>query len=164
MIGAGAMSLATFTDSEASTGSWTAGTIVLGVSPTTTFTANNIMPGDTGSQDLTVSNNGTGALRYAMSGASTNLDGLGLAAQVALTIQAGTCASPTSTLFVGTLATAALGSNATGQDTGDRPVAAQASDSLCFTWDFPLASGNAFQGAATGTTFTFDAEQTANNP
>ncbi len=163
-LGAGAMSLAVFTDSDASSGSWTSGTVILGVSPATAFTAANILPGDTGNQTITVANTGTGAARYALSTSATNADGKGLAAQMTLTIQAGTCVSPGATLFRGALGSAALGSNASGAQAGDRNVAAAASDNLCFTWSFPLASGNAFQAAATTATFTFDSEQTANNP
>ena len=163
-LGAGAMSLAVFTDSQASGGAWTAGTVILGVSPSTAFSASGIMPGGSGTQTVTVSNTGSGTLRYAMSSGSTNTDGKGLAAQIDLTIQAGTCASPSATLFSGKLSAAALGSSAPGAQAGDRNVAAAASDSLCFSWSFPLASGNTYQGATTTTTFTFDAEQTANNP
>ena len=36
-LGAGAMSLAIFTDSDASNGSWTSGTIILNVTPATSF-------------------------------------------------------------------------------------------------------------------------------
>lgn len=162
-VGAGAMSLAVFTDSRTSSGSWTAGTIVLGVAPATTFTATGILPGDTGSQTVTVSNSGTGDLRYAMTSASTNLDGKGLATQMTLTIKLGTCVAPTTTLYTGTLAGALLGDPTQGAQAGDRTVAAGASDSLCLAWTFPPASGNAYQAAATSTTFTFAAEQTANN-
>ena len=163
-LGAGAMTLAVFTDSDASGGSWTSGTVVLGVSPATAFTVAGILPGDTGNQTVAVSNTGTGAARYALSTSATNADSKGLAAQMTLTIQAGTCAAPGATLFSGALGSAALGSNAPGAQAGDRNVAASATDNLCFTWDFPLASGNAFQAAATTATFTFDSEQTANNP
>ena len=163
-LGAGAMSLAVHTDSDTSSGSWTSGTVILGVSPATAFTVPDILPGDTGNQTITVANTGTGAARYALSTSATNADGKGLAAQMTLTIQAGTCVSPGATLFSGALGSAALGSNASGAQAGDRNVAAATSDNLCFTWDFPLASGNAFQAAATTATFTFDSEQTANNP
>jgi hypothetical protein len=162
-VGAGAMSLAVFTDSKASAGAWSSGTVVLGVSPSTTFSATGIMPGDTGSQTVAVSNTGTGQLRYALTSGTTNTDGKGLAAQVQLVISAGACGSTTGTLYSGTLAASALGNPAQGADTGDRTVNAAATDNLCFAWTFPLASGNAYQGAATSATFTFAAEQTANN-
>jgi hypothetical protein len=123
-LGAGAMSLAVFTDSDASSGAWTTGTIVLGVSPATTFSATAIMPGDSGNRDVSVANTGTGDLRYAMSVATTNLDGKGLAGQLRLTITAGTCASAGATLYTGVLSAAYLGSNVQGAHAGDRPVAA----------------------------------------
>jgi len=163
-LGAGAMTLAQFTDSDASTGSWTSGTIILGVSPATAFTATGIMPGESGSQTIVVSNTGTGAARYALATSATNTDTKGLAAQMTLLVQAGTCTSPGATLYSGALGAAAFGSSATGAQPGDRDVAAADSDNLCFTWTFPLASGNAFQAAATTATFTFASEQTANNP
>jgi spore coat-associated protein N len=163
-VGAGAMTLAQFTDSDTSTGSWTSGTIILGVSPATAFTATNILPGDTGNQTIVISNTGTGAARYSVSTSATNTDTKGLATQMTLHIQAGTCASPGATLYSGALGSAALGSSASGAQAGDRNVAAAASDSLCFTWNFPLASGNAFQSAATTANFTFASEQTLNNP
>ncbi len=162
-LGAAAMSLAVFTDSKASTGSWSTGTVILGVSPTVAFSPSGIMPNSSGSQTITVSNTGTGALRYAMSAATTNADGKGLAGQLNLTVQSGTCASPGATLYSGALSGALFGNKAQGADTGDRSVAAGASDTLCFAWNLPIGTGNAFQGAATTATFTFDAEQTANN-
>lgn len=163
-LGAGAVSLAVFTDTTDLDGTWTAGSIVLGTSPSTTFTVDDILPGDSGSQDITVENNGTGDLRYAMSSSSTNADGKGLAAQLNLTIEAGTCAAPGATLYSGSLDGAAFGDSTQGADTGDRDVLAGGTDDLCFSWDFPLASGNGYQLATTTATFTFDAEQTANNP
>ena len=162
-LGAGSLSLAVFTDTDATGGSWTAGTVVLGVSPTTAFSATAVMPGDSGIQTITVSNTGTGALRYAVSSSATNADGKGLAAQMDVTIKAGTCASAGATLYSGKLDAVALGSSAQGAEAGDRSVAAGASDSLCFGWSLDLGTGNSFQGAATTATFTFDAEQTANN-
>jgi hypothetical protein len=163
-LGAGAMSLAIFTDSDASDGTWTSGTIILNVTPATSFNVNNIMPGDTGSQTLAVANTGTGALRYAMTSTADNTDGKGLRAQLDLTIQAGTCAAPGATLYSGNLNGAALGNVAQGAQAGDRNVASGGTDNLCFSWSFPLTSDNSYQNATTTATFTFDAEQTANNP
>ena len=163
-VGAGAMTLAQFTDSDTSTGSWTSGTIILGVSPATAFTVTNLMPGDSGSQTVTVSNTGTGAARYALSTSATNTDTKGLAAQMTLTIKAGTCPGSGTALYSGALGSAAFGSSTQGAQPGDRDVPAAGSDSLCFAWSFPLTSGNPFQAAATTATFTFASEQTANNP
>ena len=163
-LGAGAMSLAVFSDSQASQGAWSTGTIVLGVSPSTAFSASNIMPGESGSQTIAVSNSGTGTLRYAISTSATNTDGKGLAAQMTLTVSPGTCASPGSSIYSGALGSAAVGSSTQGAQAGDRSLAAGANENLCFAWSFPLSSGNGFQDAATTATFTFAAEQTANNP
>ena len=163
-LGAGAMSLAVFSDSQASSGAWTTGTIVLGVTPSTAFSATNILPGDTGSQTINVTNSGTGALRYAISTSATNADSKGLAAQMNLTVSPGTCASPGSSVYSGALGSAAVGSATQGSQAGDRTLASGANENLCFAWSFPLSSGNAFQNAATTATFTFAAEQTANNP
>lgn len=163
-LGAGAMSLAVFSDSRASTGAWTTGTIVLGVSPSTSFNATNVFPGDSGSQTINVANTGTGALRYALSTSATNTDGKGLASQLNLTITRGTCPSASSSIYNAALGSAAFGSSAQGAQTGDRTLAAGTSENLCFAWSLPLSTGNGFQNATTTATFTFDAEQTANNP
>jgi hypothetical protein len=157
------MSLAVFTDSDATGGSWTAGTIVLGVGPAPVFTAANIFPGDTGSQTVTVTNSGTGQLRYAMTTATTD-SGAGLDSKLQLLVRSGTCAAPGATLYSGNLDAAAIGDPAQGNQGSDPTVNAGSSASLCFTWSLDLnTTGNAYQGASATATFTFDAEQTANN-
>ncbi len=163
-LGAGAVSLAVFTDSTDLDGEWSAGSIILDTNPSTSFTVGNILPGDSGDQTITVENNGTGALRYAMTTSATNADGKGLAAQLDLTIEAGACGATTATLYTGSLGAAALGDATQGADAGDRDVAVSGDDALCFSWSFPDTSGNGYQLAETTATFTFVAEQTANNP
>ena len=163
-LGAGAFSLAIFTDSDATSGTFTAGTIDIATNPTTLFTVANLMPGDSGSATLTVNNNGTGQLRYAMTSASTNADTKSLRDQLALTVRPGACPSAAAAIYTGALSAAAFGSTAQGNQAGDRTLNAAAGEQLCFGWSMPLASGNAYQGATTTTTFTFTAEQTANNP
>jgi predicted ribosomally synthesized peptide with SipW-like signal peptide len=164
-LGAGAFSLAIFTDTAASDGSFTTGTIDIATAPSTLFTVTNIMPGDSGSATLTVQNNGSGQLRYAMSSSSTNPDTKALRGQLDLSIKAGACPGAGAALYSGVLNGAAFGSNVAGPQAGDRTLNAASSEQLCFAWDLPLlTTGNAFQGATTTATFTFDAEQTANNP
>ncbi|MCI0583561.1 MAG: CalY family protein [Chloroflexi bacterium] len=164
-VGTGASTLAIFTDSTDATAAFTTGTVDLTLSPTTVFTANGIYPGDSGSQTVTVTNGGTGTLRYAMSTSATNADGLGLAAQLSLTITAGPCPGAGGPLYgAAALGSAALGNPAQGAQAGDRSLAGAASEDLCFAWSLPSATGNGFQGAATTATFTFAAEQTASNP
>jgi spore coat-associated protein N len=168
-MGAGALSLALFTSTAAVSGNaFTAGTVVIGAAPATAaLTATNMMPGDVVNGQITVSNTGTAQLRYAMSSASTNADSKALRDQLTLTVKTlGTsCAAFDGTqLYTGALNGAAFGSNAAGQQAGDRSLNAGANEVLCFRATLPLATGNTFQGATTTATFTFDAEQTANNP
>lgn len=162
-LGAGALSLAVFTDSDASTGSWSAGTIDLAASPTTAFNATDILPGDSGSQTITIENNGTGDLRYAMSVSATDPDGDNIAGAIDVTVAAGACPTASPAFASDTLDAIAFGDPAQGGDAGDRELAAGASEELCVSWSFPLSAGNEFQGDSTVATFTFDAEQVANN-
>lgn len=164
-VGAGVFSLAIFTDSAAVDGAWTTGTIDITATAggSASFTVNGLMPGDTGSQTIAVANAGTAQLRYAMTTSATNADGKGLKDQLDLTIREGACPSTGTTVFSGKVGAAAIGSPTQGGQTGDRVLAAATSESLCFGWSLPLATGNAYQGATTTATFTFAAEQTANN-
>jgi hypothetical protein len=165
-IGAGSMSLAQFTDTTSTTWNFTAGTIDISTNPAVAFAAiNPMMPGDVNTQKLVVTNAGTGDLRYAISVAATNA--LGSALQLSIRVDNGTNgATYTGTLVLATttLNGAAVGLPAQGADPNDRNLAAGASESLCFRVSLPLATGNALQGATSVATFTFDAEQTANNP
>jgi hypothetical protein len=163
--GSGALSLAVFTSSADATGAFTTGTIDLGASPATVFSATGIMPGATGSATMTVSNNGTGALRYAMTSASTDPDGKGLRDALELTVSAGACPGAGAPLFgPAPVDGAAFGDPSQGDDAGDRALPGATSEALCFAWSLPLSAGDGLQGATTTTTFTFGAEQTANNP
>jgi predicted ribosomally synthesized peptide with SipW-like signal peptide len=163
-LGAGLFSLALFTDTDASDGTFTAGTIDINTTPVTLFTVNSVMPGDTGSATLTVRNDGTAQLRYMMDSTATNTDGLGLRSVLNLTITAGTCPGAGAPLYASTLQGATFGNIAAGNQAGDRTLNAGATEDLCFAWDLPGTTGNAYQGATTTSTFTFRAEQTANNP
>jgi hypothetical protein len=161
-LGAGALSLALFTDSQAVTGNaFATGTIDISTTPATAlFTVANMMPGDTSSQAITVNNAGTGTLRYAVSTAV--VAGAPLAGQIQLDIYAGATCTGTA-LYSGVLSSAAVGSNAQGNNTGDRTLAGGANEQLCFKATLPSSTGNTFQNTSTNVTFTFDAEQTANN-
>ena len=66
---------------------------------------------------------------------------------------------------LGSTATAAiLGNVAQGNQAGDRTLAAGTNEVLCMNVRLPLATVNTSQGQTTTATFTFAAEQTANNP
>ena len=162
-------SLAIFTSTPTLGGNvFTTGTVILGLNPTTALlTSANMMPGDTLAASLVVSNTGTGQLRYAVTSASTNADAKNLMNQLTLTVKTlGTsCAVFDGTsLYSGALSAAAFGNPAQGAQAGDRVLNGAANETLCFQANLPAGTGNAFQGATTTTTFTFNAEQTANNP
>jgi len=159
------MSMALFTSTPTPLGaSFTTGTIILTTSPITTFSAVGMMPGDSASQVITVTNAGTGALRYAL--ASTFTDTKGLAGQLDIVV------TPTTTsctvgmgvaIYTGKLNALKFGDPTTGQQAGDRLLAAAAPDLLCFSASLALSTPDAFQAASVTATLTFSAEQTANN-
>lgn len=175
-LGSAIFSLAYFT-SQATVGSnsFTAGTIVIGTNPTSALlTLNPMMPGDSVTAPLTVSNTGTAQLRYAISAATTNPDTKDLRSQLTVTVKSGvtTCTNAgfsvdgsvvRSTIALGAT-TAIAGDPTAGSQPGDRTLNAAASEVLCFQVSLPGSTGNAYQGATATSTFTFDAEQTANNP
>lgn len=171
----GIASFALFTDSETVGGNtFSSGSIDLTVSPASalvTLTTPPMTPGDQYTAPLTVGNAGTVELRYAMT--STTTEDV-LAGELVMTIKDGVtscdnanwAASGTQiyTGVLGTVATSSIfGSAAQGADTGDRAIAGGASEVLCFNVTLPLAATNAAQGITSTATFTFDAEQTANN-
>lgn len=163
-LGAGMFSLALFTDSDASTGSFQAGTVDIESSPAIAFSVSAMVPGDTVTQALTIDNDGTAALRYALGTVAS--DALGDALTLQIKTQGTSCAAfdGTAVLAATTLDGAGFGSNAQGAQAGDRTLAAAASEVLCFRVALPLAAADALQGLTSAVTFTFDAEQTANNP
>src|SRR3954451_20841987 len=71
-VGAGSISLAQFTDSSSATWAFATGTIDINTSPAVLTSVSNMMPGDASTQPLTVTNGGTGDMRYAMSVVATN--------------------------------------------------------------------------------------------
>jgi spore coat-associated protein N len=168
---------ALFTDSEdLGANSFTTGTLVLGLTPQTAlFSVTDMAPGDTVSRPLTVSNDGTLGLRYAVTSTATDPDGKGLRDQLAFTVYSGvTAANCTAGNLAGGTALygpaaiggggVVFGSATQGAQAGDRPLLAGSSEVLCFSAALPLATDNTFQGATTTVSFTFDAEQTKNNP
>lgn len=165
-IGAGSMSLAQFTDTDASTWAFTAGTIDINTNPAVLTAVSGMMPGDDATEALTVTNGGSGDLRYAISVAATNA--LGTALQLTINEEdgAGGCAlfNGVSVLAATTLNGAAVGNSLQGADAGDRVLLAGASEVLCLRVSLPLTTGNGSQGASSAATFTFAAEQTVNNP
>lgn len=164
-LGSGLLSLALFTDSASSTGGFSTGSIDINTDTAVLFTVPAMFPDDTEEADLVVSNDGTGELRYAMSTVAPNGDGKNLGGQLELTVYEGTCAAKgAAVVSSATLNGAGFGSAVAGPDGGDRVLAAGTDESFCFSVWLPDTTDYTFMGATTTATFTFDAEQTANNP
>jgi hypothetical protein len=171
----GAMSVFTSQATNPSN-TFSTGSISISTSPASAFiTYSDMLPGDSTTQSLDVSNDGTVELRYAISSNADDSDGKALKDQLVLTIKTIDVTTPGTPcddfdgtqLYTGDLdgTTGELvGSNAQGADAGDRTLSGSTSETLCFRAELPLATGDAFQSATTTATFTFDAEQTTNNP
>ncbi len=170
-------SVAVFTDSASvGSNSFTTGTVDISTSPASALvTYSGMAPGDLVTNPLVVTNAGSLQLRYAISSSATSTDAKGLKDQLTLTIKTIDVTTPGVPCdnFDGTQLYSAdldgttgalVGSNAQGSQAGDRTLNASASETLCFRVQLPSSTGNAFQNATTTATFTFDAEQTANNP
>jgi hypothetical protein len=183
-IAAGTMfSLALFTDSQADQSTFTTGTIVLDPTKIAAMdlTSSAMMPGDAVRSPVEVKNNGTATLRYSVSQTSTNADAKDLRSTLLLVVRTadtgggtdfGTdsdyCDDATGTSVHASAAIGAssnlVGDPTPGSQSGDRSLNASANEVLCFYVSLPISAGNPLQGATTTTTFTFAAEQTANNP
>lgn len=164
-LGAGVFSLAIFTDTAASTGSFASGSIDITSSPTVAFTVTNMLPGDSDTQALTIANAGTSQFRYAMTTVATGT--LGSALELRVKTFGTNCATfdGTDVVVTTTLNGALIGDTTPGDDTGDRVLDGLTNEVLCFRVTFPGAVSNPLlQGQTTAVTFTFDAEQVANNP
>lgn len=167
-------SFALFTDQVAVPGNaFATGNVDLTATPATAVVTASVMaPGDQVTATLNVDNTGSLEHRYSMTSQTTEDT---LAAELDLTIKVGvtTCddanwATDGTVLYTGPLGTTGtaliLGDPTSGDDAGDRTLAAGADEDLCFNVTLPLSAGNPFEGLSTTATFTFDAEQTANNP
>lgn len=166
-LGAGSFSLALFTDTDSSTWSFTTGSIDLESNPAVMTAIPAMMPGDVAADSLTIVNNGTATLRYAMTTVATNPLGGQLTVAVRLQDAGGGCAAFTGAVVIaaGTVLNgAAIGNPAQGAQAGDRTLAGGASELLCFRVTLPLSTNNTFQASTSLATFSFAAEQTANNP
>jgi hypothetical protein len=163
-LGAGLFTLAVFTDTDASGGGFATGSIDIEANPVVAFAVTDMVPGDAVTAPLTLSNDGTIALRYALTSVATTVLGDTLTLEVR---DLGTsCAVFDGGVVIAATALdgATFGDPAQGADAGDRTLAAAGNEVLCFRVTLPLGSGNALQGLSSTATFTFDAEQTVNNP
>jgi predicted ribosomally synthesized peptide with SipW-like signal peptide len=172
------MSLALFTDSaSANANAFTTGTIrISDGSASTVLAAPAMMPGDTVNGSVVISNTGSAELRYSVTGSASNADGLSLAGQLVVTIRradgntGAACTAFTGDLLwtgnvpyvQGVLIGTNFGVNHP-YGAGARTLSSGVGETLCFRANLPSSTGDAFQGATTNMTFTFYAEQTANN-
>ncbi len=167
-------SLALFTDQESVTGNaFSTGSIDLVATPATVaITDLNMLPGDQVTAPLTVSNSGTLEFRYSM---TSTTDENTLASDLVMTVKSDvtTCTDATwqadgvvlySGILGSTTTANVMGDVATGSQAGDRVLASAAAEELCFNVTLPAAADNSVAGLASTAIFTFDAEQTANNP
>jgi spore coat-associated protein N len=162
---------------QSSTGSTTvtAGTVQVSINPTSAVLSyTGMLPGDSVTNSIVVTNSGSAALRYAISSSATNTDTKALKDQLVLTVKSVDVTTPAtpcdnfdgSQLYTGDLDSTAgklVGDSTQGAQTGDRTLSAAASETLCFRAILPLATGVTYQGATTTATFAFTSEQTANN-
>jgi hypothetical protein len=169
------MAVAIFT-STASVGgnTFTTGTVIISTAPASAaITLGAMAPGDQVTAPLTVTNGGTLDLRYAVTSQTTEnvlagLLALEIKTGVTTCTTAGFAASGTTIYGPGVLgnttAVNIIGNPAQGAQAGDRTLLAGANEVLCFSVSIPLATGNSAQGVTTTATFTFQGEQTKNNP
>jgi len=178
----GTASQAVWTDTDAVDGNdFATGSVSLTTSPTSAIwtAVSDAAPGDvSGTGSLTVTNAGSMQVRYAVSGGNTDATlSAGMNLRIGLKGGAGcdfpyhnadgttTTLTDDTELFAGTLDTTALiGSNVQGADSGDRTLAASGTEDLCFAVVLPDTAANSLQSLSNTATFTFDSEQTANNP
>ena len=180
-VGTGAL----FTDTQSvGANAFTTGTLDIASSPTTALlTASGMAPGDKAEAPVTVSNNGSLQLRYAIQRSADNTDSKGLRDSMRLRIgvrggagcdfpyynAAGTAQalSDDTQLYEGLgfpgTATNTVGDATTGGQSGDRSLNASSNEVLCFSVVLPSSAGNALQGATTTATFDLVSEQTTNN-
>lgn len=176
LVGMRQFSLAVFTDTATVTGNvFTMGDLDISTSPTVALVTDPTMaPGDEQTGALTVTNEGSMELRYAVTSTVSNDEAL--ARQLDLTVKAGVSdcttggfdADGTVVYGPGDLGSAAglaiLGDPAQGQQAGDRTLASGGGETLCLNVALPLSTDETFSDQTTTADFAFVAEQTANNP
>jgi predicted ribosomally synthesized peptide with SipW-like signal peptide len=178
-IAGGAASLAVFTDTETVDATFTTGTIILDATKidALNLTVASMVPGDSITGSVDVENDGTAQLRYSLNTTTTSVAGPGGGVlNAALTVEVRTVDTTTPLVkcdnFDGTVlhasgvlgaSTVMFGNPSPTVGTGDRTVDPAATDVLCIRVALPIGTGDTYQGATATTTFTFNAEQTANN-
>jgi hypothetical protein len=165
-----ALTHAIFSDSVAvASNAFSTGNVDISSSPTSALVSfSGMAPGDKVTAPITIANAGTLQLRYAMttsiSGSTTLSDGLTLTVKSGVT----TCSNAGfgtdgSQVYTGSVTAGAIGDTAQGSQAGDRTLNASANEALCFQVQLPTSATSSLQSLSATATFTFGAEQTANN-
>ena len=123
------------------------------------FNVDSMAPGETVEARVSIRNNGTLQLRYAMT--TDVVSGTTLADQLQCRLYD---YENSIDLYNGSLSGAHIGDQSQGQQTGDRLVDGNSADYLAIEITLPADTGNEYQGLSTNVTFNFIAEQTVNNP
>ena len=169
-IASGAFSMAYFTDTETDDSTFDTGTIILDAAKVDALnlTTSDMVPGDSITSAVVVENDGTDDLRYDLDSAAvdtTSPNGEGLFTELEIAVfeaDADTTDGACDDLDGAPIqAQEVLG--ATNSLAADRVLAAGANETLCVRVVLPTDTGNDMQDASSVTTFTFAAEQTANN-
>jgi hypothetical protein len=148
---------------------FTTGAASLSATPSVAIMAlEGMSPGDETIGRATVLNAGTSRLRYAMRTLATGDPALAEALVLSIKRGVSDCSragfdADGATLSQGPLSEGALGDPAPGDQAGDRTLDPDSEETLCFQVRLTAAGSNALQGTSATATFTFDAEQTANN-
>ena len=163
-----------FTDTQSvSANSFATGTVDISSDSASAVVAlSDMAPGDVVTAPITLSNDGSLQLRYAVRSTTTED---ALAAQLDLTIKSGVSTCTTggfdtdgSVLYgAGDLGSTSgldvIGDPTQGPDSGDRTLDAAAEETVCVQVLLPTSTGNAYQGLTTTATLEFVSEQTVNN-
>ena len=123
------------------------------------FNVDSIAQGETVEARISINNNGTLQLRYAMT--TDVVSGTTLADQLQCRLYD---YENSVDLYNGSLSGAHIGDSAQGQQEGDRLVDGSSEDYLAIEITLPADTGDEFQSLSTNVTFNFIAEQAVNNP
>lgn len=153
---------AAFTDSVDAESSFSTGSVAIraddqtGTVAFTSLSMSDMTPGAVRYAPLRITNAGSLAFGYAMSTAVTGSTPLASALRIGIKVAPGATCTRTEYDASATVAYAEAAGLASAA-ISSRPLAAGASEFLCFRVELPSAAGNALQGTRADATFTFAA-------
>jgi hypothetical protein len=149
------------------TDAWAPLTIDVRAEPDMLMEVNGMLPGDQHGGQLTVSNSGADAIRYALVSSSTDPDGRRLRDVLRAWVRAegdGCAAFNGAVLYSGPLASVGFGDPRFGSQQGDRLLAPASNEVLCVRIVLPRSAGNTYQTSSTASSFSVVAELAAAAP